>query len=90
MPNFSAARTNSASDPTRIFSMTPLRTSPRGSEAYIAEICVDKRRIEIEKDKTESNYYIGSFPLNVNEPDGKWRSDWKGVSQQFLTVLSNF
>lgn len=43
-----------------------------GGEAYLAEVCVDKRQISVEKWKGVSNYYTGTFPLAVNERDGKW------------------
>jgi hypothetical protein len=31
-----------------------------------------KRRFSVEEWKGVSNYYTGTFPLPVNEPDGKW------------------
>jgi hypothetical protein len=44
----------------------------RDGEAYLAEVCVDKRRIDIDRWKGVSTYYSGTFPLPTNEPDGKW------------------
>ena len=44
----------------------------REGESYLAEICVDKRMIDVEKWKGVSTYYTGSFRLPLNEPDGKW------------------
>ena len=44
----------------------------REGESYLAEICIDKRMIDVEKWKGVSTCYTGSFPLPLNEPDGKW------------------
>jgi hypothetical protein len=44
----------------------------RDGESYLAEICIDKRMIDVEKWKGVSTYYGGSFSLPLNEPDGKW------------------
>ncbi|QGN00135.1 hypothetical protein [Methylocystis parvus] len=44
----------------------------RDGDGFLAEICVDKRMIGVEKWKGVSTYYGGSFPLPRNEPDGKW------------------
>jgi hypothetical protein len=43
-----------------------------GNEAYLAEICVDKHRLDLSRDKAISTYYTGAFPLPASEPDGKW------------------
>jgi hypothetical protein len=44
----------------------------REGGGWLAEICVDKRMIDVEKWKGVSTYYSGTFPLPLNEPDGKW------------------
>ncbi|MQA36714.1 hypothetical protein [Rugamonas aquatica] len=41
-------------------------------EAYLAEVCIDKRRLDIGPWKGVSTYYTGSFTLPLNEADGKW------------------
>ncbi len=43
-----------------------------GGEGYIAEICVDKRRVDPARWKALSHYYTGTFDLPLNEPNGKW------------------
>lgn len=43
-----------------------------GGEGYIAEICVDKRRLNPEPWKGVSSYYSGTFTLPLDEPDGRW------------------
>jgi hypothetical protein len=44
----------------------------REGEGWLAEICVDKRMINVENWKGVSTYYSGTFTLPLNEPDGKW------------------
>jgi hypothetical protein len=41
-------------------------------EAYLANLCVDKRIIDVDRWKARSLYYNGSFDLGLREPAGKW------------------
>ena len=43
-----------------------------GGEGFLAEICVDKRPIDVQRRKVHARYYTGTLDLNAAEPPGVW------------------